>query len=62
LKTTSGDVSHLWRDEKVQARVYGLILDQMGFDCSRLKLVIVRLIRNRHLMEEEYRKKDSFPE
>jgi len=57
LKTTGGDVSRLWRDEKVQARVYGLILDQMGFDCSRLKLVIVKQRRNRYLMDEEYRKR-----
>jgi hypothetical protein len=57
LKTTGGDVSRLWRDEKVQVRVYGLILDQMAFDCSRLKLVIVKQRRNRYLMDEGYRKR-----
>jgi hypothetical protein len=57
LKTTDGDISRLWGDEKVQAMVYGLILDQMGFDCSRLKLVIVKQRRNRYLMDEGYKKR-----
>lgn len=47
LKTTRGDTSRLWDDQIVQARVYGLILEQMGFDCSRLKLVIPRVRRTR---------------
>jgi CRISPR/Cas system-associated exonuclease Cas4 (RecB family) len=47
LKTTRGDTSRLWDDQIVQARVYGLILEQMGFDCSGLKLVIPRVRRTR---------------
>jgi hypothetical protein len=42
LKTTRGDPTRLWNDQLVQARVYGLLLDRMGFDCSRLQLVLVR--------------------
>lgn len=45
LKTTKGDTSRLWKDQLLQAQVYGLILDEMGFDCSRLKLVIIRIRR-----------------
>ncbi len=55
LKTTAGDTSRLWRDQLVQARVYGLILNQMGFDCTALKLVIVRMQRRNSLSEEEER-------
>jgi len=52
LKTTEGDVSKLWRDQVVQAKVYGLILEEMGFDCSRLKLAIVRHKRNGDLSKD----------
>jgi CRISPR/Cas system-associated exonuclease Cas4 (RecB family) len=45
LKTTRGDTSRLWDDQLVQARTYGLILEEMGFDCSKLKLVIPRIRR-----------------
>jgi CRISPR/Cas system-associated exonuclease Cas4 (RecB family) len=45
LKTTRGDTSCLWDDQLVQARTYGLILEEMGFDCSKLKLVIPRVRR-----------------
>jgi hypothetical protein len=57
LKTTSGNVSHLWRHEKVQVGVYGLILDQMGFDCSKLKLVIIKQKRDGNLIDEDYRRR-----
>ncbi|MDG6949590.1 MAG: hypothetical protein JRM77_07080 [Nitrososphaerota archaeon] len=43
LKTTRGDPIPLWRDQEIQARVYGLLLDSMGFDCSNLRLAVVRL-------------------
>ncbi|MDG6921535.1 MAG: hypothetical protein JRN59_08400 [Nitrososphaerota archaeon] len=43
LKTTRGDPNLLWRDQEIQARIYGLLLDSMGFDCSNLKLAVVRL-------------------
>jgi hypothetical protein len=45
LKTTEGDTSRLWDDQLVQARTYGLILEEMGFECSKLKLVIPRIRR-----------------
>lgn len=45
LKTTSGNPRKLWRDELVQAKAYGLCLDLLGFDCSELDLVVVRLSR-----------------
>jgi CRISPR/Cas system-associated exonuclease Cas4 (RecB family) len=57
LKTTSGNVSRLWRHEKVQVGVYGLILDQIGFDCSKLKLVIIKQKRDGNLMDEGYRRR-----
>jgi hypothetical protein len=57
LKTMSGNVSPLWRHEKVQVGVYGLILDQMGFDCSKLKLVIIKQKRDGNLIDESYRKR-----
>lgn len=47
LKTTGGDTSRIWDDQIVQVRVYGLILEEMGFDCLKLKLVIPRVRRTR---------------
>lgn len=52
LKTTKGDTSRLWRDQLIQARVYGLILEEMGFDCSKLKLVVERIRRQEKLVGE----------
>jgi hypothetical protein len=43
LKTTRGDPAPLWEDQENQARIYGLLLDQMGFDCSSLRLAVIRL-------------------
>jgi PD-(D/E)XK nuclease superfamily len=43
LKTTRGDPNPLWEDQENQARIYGALLDQMGFDCSELRLAVVRL-------------------
>jgi len=43
LKTTRGDPTSLWPDQMNQIRIYGLLLELMGFDCSRLKLALVRL-------------------
>ncbi|HXW37949.1 MAG TPA: PD-(D/E)XK nuclease family protein, partial [Nitrososphaerales archaeon] len=42
LKTTGGDPSRLWKDQELQARIYGLLLENMGFDCSDLELAVVR--------------------
>ncbi|MGD0478336.1 MAG: PD-(D/E)XK nuclease family protein [Nitrososphaerales archaeon] len=54
LKTTRGDPGSLWPDQMTQVRVYALLLDLMGFDCSRLGLALVRL-RTEGLSEEERR-------
>ena len=54
LKTTKGDPSPLWEDQENQVRVYGLLLDSMGFECSRLRLALVRL-KASALSEEEKR-------
>ncbi|MDE1858708.1 MAG: PD-(D/E)XK nuclease family protein [Thaumarchaeota archaeon] len=43
LKTTRGDPTPLWEDQENQARIYGLLLERMGFDCSQLQLAVVRL-------------------
>ncbi|HUK79467.1 MAG TPA: PD-(D/E)XK nuclease family protein [Nitrososphaerales archaeon] len=43
LKTTRGDPNPLWEDQENQVRIYGLLLDRMGFDCSRMRLAVVRL-------------------
>jgi CRISPR/Cas system-associated exonuclease Cas4 (RecB family) len=43
LKTTSGDVSRLWRDQVVQVKAYGLALDSMGFECASLQLSLIRV-------------------
>ncbi len=54
LKTTRGDPSALWPDQMNQIRIYGLLLEQMGFDCSRLRLALVRL-KTGELSDEERR-------
>jgi len=43
LKTTRGDPQPLWEDQENQVRIYGLLLDRMGFDCSKMRLAVVRL-------------------
>jgi len=43
LKTTRGDPQPLWEDQENQVRIYGLLLDKMGFDCSEMRLAVVRL-------------------
>jgi hypothetical protein len=52
LKTTRGDPNPLWEDQENQVRVYGLLLDRMGFDCSKVRLAVVRL-KSGELSEEE---------
>ncbi|QQG48225.1 MAG: PD-(D/E)XK nuclease family protein [archaeon] len=54
LKTTRGDPTSLWPDQMAQIRIYALLLDLMGFDCSRLRLALVRL-RTEGLSDEERR-------
>jgi CRISPR/Cas system-associated exonuclease Cas4 (RecB family) len=52
LKTTRGDPTPLWEDQENQVRIYGLLLEKMGFDCSAMRLAVVRL-RSGELGEEE---------
>jgi len=52
LKTTRGDPSLLWEDQEYQVRIYGLLINRMGFDCSRMRLAVVRL-RSGELTTEE---------
>jgi len=52
LKTTRGDPNPLWEDQENQVRIYGLLLERMGFDCSRVRLAVVRL-RSGELGEAE---------
>jgi len=54
LKTTRGDPGPLWEDQENQARIYGLLLDKMGFDCTKMRLAVVRL-KSGDLSEEEKR-------
>jgi PD-(D/E)XK nuclease superfamily len=54
LKTTRGDPASLWPDQENQIRIYGLLLELMGFDCSRLRLALVR-VRTEGLTDEEKR-------
>jgi PD-(D/E)XK nuclease superfamily len=43
LKTTKGDPTKLWKNQEMQVRVYGLLLERMGFDCSNLTLALIRM-------------------
>lgn len=52
LKTTKGNPTQLWEDQENQARIYGLLLDRMGFDCSVMHMAVVRL-RSSELDERE---------
>jgi PD-(D/E)XK nuclease superfamily len=54
LKTTRGDPTPLWEDQENQVRIYGLLLERMGFDCSKMRLAVVRL-RSGELSEIEKR-------
>ena len=54
LKTTSRDPTQLWDDQRAQVVIYGALLERMGFDCTDLKLALVRL-KAAELSEEEKR-------
>jgi PD-(D/E)XK nuclease superfamily len=45
LKTTRGSASILYDGQRAQAIIYGLLLDQVGFDCTGLNLVVVKFSR-----------------
>jgi len=51
LKTTRGDASVLYDGQRAQAVIYGLLLDQVGFDCEKLSLVVVKLRRQTPLTD-----------
>ena len=54
LKTTAkGDVNRIYDNQKAQALVYGLLLEQMGFDCSKLSPAVVRYRSSSPLSEKE---------
>jgi hypothetical protein len=53
LKTTGGNPTILYEDQTAQIGVYGLLLDEIGFDCSRLKMVIPKFRRHRRLSPGE---------
>lgn len=55
LKTTRGDHTRLWREQLLQAKIYGLLLDRMGFDCSSLRLVMVKMRQDGSLEGEQKR-------
>jgi hypothetical protein len=54
LKTTAGDPKALWDDQLNQILIYGALLEKMGFDCSKLRLALVR-IRAKELSDEQKR-------
>jgi predicted RecB family nuclease len=43
LKTTRGATTIVYDGQRAQANTYGYLLDQIGFDCSVLKLIVVKL-------------------
>lgn len=45
LKTFGAKIFRLHSDQAVQAKVYGLLLDTMGFDCSKALLYVVGIKR-----------------
>ena len=54
LKTTTKDPTQLWDDQRAQVVIYGALLEQMGFDCTGLRLALVRL-KAADLSEKERR-------
>ncbi|MDG6967277.1 MAG: PD-(D/E)XK nuclease family protein [Nitrososphaerota archaeon] len=52
LKTTKGDPTTLWPDQRAQVVIYGALLEKMGFDCSDLQLAVVR-VKAKDLSDEE---------
>ena len=53
LKTTRGDASILYDGQRAQATIYGLLLDQVGFDCTDLNLVVVKFSRQTMITEQQ---------
>jgi hypothetical protein len=53
LKTTKGDPTKLWKNQEMQVRVYGLLLERMGFDCSNLTLALIRMKQRQVMTPQE---------
>jgi predicted RecB family nuclease len=53
LKTTRGDATILYDGQRAQTVIYGLLLDQVGFDCQGLKLVVVKFRRQTPLDDKQ---------
>lgn len=51
LKTTKGELI-LWKDQEIQAKTYALLLENMGFDCSSLQIVVAKIKRSKELQPE----------
>ena len=53
LKTTRGNASILYDGQRAQTAIYGLLLDQVGFDCRDLNLVVVKFSRKTPISEKQ---------
>lgn len=53
LKTTRRDATILYDGQRAQAAIYGLLLELIGFDCSDLRLAVVKLRRETPMPESE---------
>jgi hypothetical protein len=45
LKTTKGSVSKLWPDQELQAQIYAYLLEQVGFDISKLRIFVMKVCK-----------------
>lgn len=53
LKTTRGNPAILFDGQRAQAVIYGLLLDQVGFDCGGLNMVVLKLWRQTPMSAEQ---------
>ncbi len=53
LKTTRGDATILYDGQRAQTMIYGLLLDQVAFDCKDLKLVVVKFKRQTPMSKKQ---------
>jgi CRISPR/Cas system-associated exonuclease Cas4 (RecB family) len=49
LKSSTNPNPRVWPDQEVQIRLYGLLLEKMGFDCSTLKLILIHIRQDNKL-------------
>ncbi len=45
LKTVARNTGALWDSDRVQVDAYSYALEQMGFDCSNLTCIILKITR-----------------